>query len=385
MRGTRVAILLLILLSFQAKAQIEQEIKSFVDSTEIIVNNGRKMMMVKLSDKNDQKAKEIYQYLSSITADKNSAAFDYTEDIYTNLLVGDWHTASSLMKDYTEKTKKHFYPKDNQLTTILYDRVSQASDSLLAESQKSGLDEESKKVIELILHLTKTRAIDPEYNQLLKEYHKQYKESGYKEFLKNYLPGIKARASMALSLGSGMILPMSNLADNFSSNASFNLSMDININKIYTSFYLTGSNLHLKVPFSVRSETDSLAFSKDESFHYLEGGMKAGYFLVRSDRFHVAPFVTISGTVLESTRFDDVEDDDREYPVINSFSYGPGIHTEFKLKEYNKTDVYGDPLKSFLSIKLDAGYNFIAKYDEKVFKGNIPTVTFALVWGMGNF
>lgn len=379
------SILMTVFCTFQAAAQIENEIKSYVDSTEVMVYNGRKMLLQKLSVKEDKKAREIYQYLSDISSESTSSAFSYGEHIYASILFGNWQALITYMQEYKQRINSITYPINDQLVRVLYDRVSEASDSILWESRQAGLDDESQRVIQLLLHLIKQETADSEYNHLLKEYHKQYKPSAYKDFVNAYLPGKKINGSLAYSLGSGMIMPTGRLADNFSSNASVYISMDININRVFSSLYMQASGLHLKVPFSVSSDIETLDFYEDERFHFLEAGLKAGYFMVRNNRFHVAPYVTLSGTAMESTRYDSADDDDREYPVIDSFSCGPGIHTEVKLKDFKSKNMYAYANNTYLSIKFEAGYNYITSFDDSYFKGNARSFSVALVYGLGNF
>jgi len=66
-----------ILLSSQLFGQIANEIESYVDSTEILVKNGRKMMFKELNDNNIIKAKDIYNYLTKITDEEYYSAFYY--------------------------------------------------------------------------------------------------------------------------------------------------------------------------------------------------------------------------------------------------------------------------------------------------------------------
>ena len=82
MKNAPLLLLILVLLPFRSNAQIGQEILSYVDSTELVVQNGRKMIFKELNDSNLTKVKEIYDYLSEATANKHYAAFYYIEDFY---------------------------------------------------------------------------------------------------------------------------------------------------------------------------------------------------------------------------------------------------------------------------------------------------------------
>lgn len=378
-------VLFFIVLSIQAKAQIVNEIISYVDSTELIVNNGRKFLLNRISMQDNEKAKEVYQYLTHYTRDKKYAAFDYSEEIYIQFLLGDWQALTSLMMNYELKANRVTDPKKQEIISTLQEKVAMASDSLLLASRRSDLDDESKKIIGVLLSLIKAGTPDYQYNKLLKEYHKAYKKSGYNDFVTGYLPPLKVKSALSFSMGSGRIALTDQLKNSFSSNASFNISMDINYNRLYTSLYLNTTALKLQTPFNWISSIDTISFKKNNAFSYLDGGVKVGYFLVRSDRFHIAPYVTIGGASLQSDIYDYDPAKDAEFKVLNSFTFGPALHTEVKLFEYRGTDAMGVARSKYFSLKVEGGYNYITNHDYPDFKGNAAYINVALAWGSGYF
>ena len=182
-----------------------------------------------------------------------------------------------------------------------------------------------------------------------------------------------------------MVFTTGDLASNFSNNASFNMGMDINIHKLFTSLYLHGSILKLQEPFMAVWRTDSLNLMCDEKFSYLDAGLKTGYFIVRNNCFHLAPYASLSGSFLESTKFDDPSDNELEYEVFNSFTYGAGLHTEIKLYEYEYPSFYYGVTKGYLSMKLETGYNKILKFKDVLSTGDTPYFILAIVIGFGQF
>lgn len=383
---TKLIILIFILMFIQVrlKAQIAKEIKSFVDSTELIVTNGRKMLLEKISQGDNLKAMEIYHYLTKSTAGKNYSAFYYNEDVMINMIFGDWINLQNIMFEYRERNLRPVYTASNQMISILQNNVSKMSDSLYLDCQKSGIDDETVKLLDIIFYYIKEGTADTQYNAKLNAFHKEFKNTRYADLLKYFIPGKKINAAFAFSLGSGVIIPTGNLADNFSGRVSFNLSMDINIQKVYTSLYLHGAELKLKVPFTGTTATDVLVFTKDETFHYLDAGLKAGYFLLRTEKVHLAPFVSASGAYLESKRFDS-EDDHKEFKVFNSFVCGAGIHTEMKIASFKAKPFYGYPSGSYISLKLESGLNYITNTRNPAYRGNTPYITLGFNWGIGDF
>lgn len=371
--------------SLRANAQIVKEILSYVDSAELIVNNGRMFLKNRLSVQDNEKAKDIYQYLAYYTKDQKYAAFDYSEEIYLQILFGDWQALSALMKDYELRMNKQGDPGKQEILSFLHEKVAKASDSLLLESQQSALDRESKEVISLLLHLINKGTPDYQYNKLLKDYKKEHKKSAYNDFVVGYLPPLNGKSALSFSMGSGILVFDNKLKESFSSNATVNLSMDINYKRLFTSLYLNTSALKLKTPFTMISNVDTISFYQNDAFYYLDGGLKAGYFLIRSDRFHVAPYLTLGGATLESDIYEYNQQQDAEFKVFNSFTFGPALHTEVKLFEYRHTDAMGVTRNKYFSLKVEGGYNYITKIDFPEFKGNTAYINFSLAWGSGNF
>ncbi len=375
-----------LLTTAQLDGQIENEIKTYVDSTEVLVTNGRKMMVNKILDNDYPKASEIYQYLTSLTAGKTFSSFYYSEDIYLNILFCDWDRLVDILLDYSNIGHKYTYRNASEILSIIGSKLSAKSDSLLLESQKSNIDAESKKLIEIIIYVIKNGSND-EYNSKLKEFEKEYTNSKYNDIISKVLPSKKIKASLGFGLGSGLVSTTDNLKRSFGSNAIINISMDFGIQKIYTSLYLNGTSLKLKEPFSVSNGTETLDFNYNESFQYLDAGLRCGYFIIRNGRINISPYASISGSFLQSKRYDDPDDNKKEYKAFNSFTHGPGLHTEIKLKEFKTSNRYYNYgyEHSYISFKVDAGYNFIAKHKDDYFKGNTPYVMVELIWGIGDF
>ena len=61
----------LLFTAFTLHAQIANEIKSYIDSTEIVLNNGRRLMYHSLATADYQKANEVYVYLKAEAAKKH--------------------------------------------------------------------------------------------------------------------------------------------------------------------------------------------------------------------------------------------------------------------------------------------------------------------------
>jgi hypothetical protein len=386
MKKAFLILLIPILLPFSSYSQIGNEIRSYVDSTELLVQNGRRMILRELNNGNLVKTKEIYTYLSQATENELYSAFYYVEDLYINMLVADWEEVNRIMLQYDKLSGKVVYPNSQEIISKLYEMISDHREAIADHCENSQINDEAKMLISILFQYLEKGSSDLLYNEKLDAYNKKYEVQKYESFKTGFLPKKIIKTSWNYSFGSGMVFPTKDLASSFSNNATFNFGMDFNIHKVFTSFHIQGTNLKLKQAFTTYSEYDSLSFKLNEKFSYFEGGVKVGYFLIRSNRFHVTPYLSISGSTLESTKFKDPEDDDLEYVVFNSFTYGAGLHTEVKLYEYeNKGMYYYGSNTGFLSLKLDAGYNKIAKFEDDYARGDTPYFICAFVIGFGKF
>ncbi len=384
MRLKLCTILLISMLPFNLYSQIEDEIRAYVDTSEAMVQQGRLLMLKELNQNNLAKTREIYNYLTELTKDGPYAAFYYNEELYINMLTNDWEAVDKLMLNYDYRNDL-VYTGSEDLAKKTQGMISLNSQSVELSCEKSNLNEQAKMLIRALITYLGSDEQGDEYNSFLSAYKRKYPNQRYESFEKKFMPAKNIIAAWSFSLGSGMVFPTGDLGLDFPENALFNFGMDINVNKVYASFYIQGSSLKLQRPFYVFSGNDTMDFVLDEKFDYFEGGLKGGYFLIRSKKFQLAPYVSILGSSLKSTKYSEPEDDDLEYEIFNSFAYGVGLHTEMKLYEFKKKHIYYGNPDTYLSIKLDAGYNKIAKFKDNTSIGDLPYFSLAFVFGLGKF
>ncbi len=386
MRKKITSFLVLLLIIPAVYAQIGNEIKAYIDSTEIIVNNGRKMLEAKIIENDYQKAREIYKYLTDLTSGKNYSAFSYTENLFLNIILNDWEKLTEFMFFYPDKKDTRVYQNAYNIGVSLMKKLQELDNFLFQECNNSDLDEESKRVSTILLHAILKGSDNSEYNEMLNNFRRDYRETRYEVFIKDFLPAGKIKASWSASLGSGGVFATGSLKENFFSSMSAYMGMDLKIKNIYSSFFLKAAWPALKEPFTVITPTDIFDFRVDEKFSYLDVGARAGYIVARSERFHLAPFISASGCTLKSNRFDNTYDEKREYKIFNAFSLNVGLHTEIKIATFKPRyqNIYGANL-SYTSFKIEGGYNYLTKFSDNSFKGNIIWLTAALVLGFGDF
>jgi hypothetical protein len=372
-----------------ANAQIEQEIKSFVDTIEILVNNGRQMMLQSVQTGNFERVTEIYEFLNERTQINNCVAFSHREMLHIALLTSNWdefftRAANPFITHFRHNQRvntKVFcqsWSYRDHLGTTLRTQVEDNSSQILERALMADLTPEQKDLLQLFFHLIEHGA-DEIYSRKLRTFRRRYPQSEYSEFVKELLPSGIYRGGLALSMGATQVFPTGGLSHYFNPATVFNASWDFNFNRLFFGFQVNAGNMRLNTPLLSCDTGYDYDFQINERFHYLDWGFPIGYILIRSNRFELSPFVNIGGTVLRSNLYD-AEDRDLEFRVVNSLTVGSGLRSEFRLFQHT-----GEILFHKINLRLDVGYNIPVVYRFTPAKGNIPYVRLALVWWFGEF
>jgi len=110
-----------------------------------------------------------------------------------------------------------------------------------------------------------------------------------------------------------------------------------------------------------------------------------GYFIDDSEVLNLAPYINIVKTSIESNKFGPLEKD-KEYVLINDFTYGLGCRAEIKLAQFQAKYSYYEMFnpKHHIALALNVGYDMISQSDD-FFEGNLYYANIGIVWGFGDF
>lgn len=378
---------LLLLFLAPLHAQIENEILAYSDSTELILNKGKKMMMKSLLTKDYSKASEIYYYLQEIAIKQGYLAFSYSDILYINLLSRNYVECLDYIKNYDIKIDLPIHQSDPQLTYQLYTLTQRNAKSIIQDAKIYTVEQQT--IIKLFLYVVKQENLSNEYGHLKRQFQKDYPSSIYSSFTTKYLPEIPARESWNWSVGTSFISPVGNFGDNFYTNAVFYMGSDFNINRIYASLYLNAGHLSVETPFAINEKQ----FEKHDHLSYFDGGLQVGYQLYYNNWLHIAPYATLAGASLKSDIYSSIEHDNLEISILNTLAYGGGLHTMIKLYEsetnafynYNMETYTPYPIKSYFALKFNIGYNLLNNSRYTSTNGNILYTQIGIVWGIGDF
>jgi len=389
-----IPLFVLALISFMpAKAQLVNELKNYIDSTEVILNNGRRMVYQKLAAGDIQKATEVYYYLKEEAAQRHCYAFTLNEELYISLLITDLDNWFAIARNYKEINKltacyqftEDYVERFFRLTLKNLSRIE-------AQLEQQSLPSDESELIALFLQLLKAETPDEIYSARYKAFKRHYPASAYNEFITGFMPKPKVKGAFSMSMGPTFVAPAGNLGKVYKPGTLFNITFDFNFGKLYSGFHVDGGLLDLKIPINFTNQMGQVvqSFKAGDSFSFMGGGIYAGYFLLRNDRFQIAPYLNLGGYTFESSLYADSNSDNQEFQIFDSFVFGPGLHTELKLTEFSLNPYYygympGMETTSYISLKLDIGYDIVTKKVSPDFKGNLPYIRMGLIWGFGNF
>jgi|GEM_PF-3452971 len=371
-----------------AKAQIDMEsmLTNFVDTTEVMINNGRRMILQNVQTRNFDKVAELYEFLNERTSAKNCDAFFYVEDLYIAILTGNWNGFLEKAERFTEISRRQLCVpiNDNMLFRALQAEVQNNASQLLGNALMADLTLEEKELLELYFYLFEN-GVDETYSQKLRTFKRKYPQSQYNDFVRNYLPDALFRFGMGWSFGATQNFPTGGLANYLTSGTALNFSMDFYFNNFFFGVQADIGTLRFDSPLPSHTSGYFHDFRVNDRLFYAHGGLTAGYRMVRSGRFELSPFIYLGGGTLESNFYRDPRDNDLEFRVFNTFIFGPGLRTEFNLFNFEARDHFtGMRIPSRVNLRLDVGYNIPARFRYTPMRGNIPYARLALVWWIGN-
>lgn len=365
-------------------AQIEQEIVAYVDTTEQLVKNGKRLLVDRLLANDYEKANDIVHYLQNLKETKNYPAFNYKEDLMLSLLLHDWLYFDELAKNIKTIFKNTVVEDPYNIADILQKEVANQAVLLDSTANEANLEPALKSLVHVFCYLVSAEKIDEGWNKTLSDHAKIDPNVTYQEFIDLYLPDRYKRMSMSYSFGANYISPTSMLNDYFKPSVGFAMSWDFAINRVYTSLNMDVCTFRARNSFIASTTAGPMTFLAGDPFTNLNYAVQAGYLLVRSERFHFAPYLSLGGSNLVSNIYKDTDDDDKEMTVYDSFAPGLGLHSECLVYQFKSANTNYDTMDGYLSLRFDAGANLITKSPSSM-DGDILYAKLSFVFGMGQF
>lgn len=389
-------ILLFVVLSLTPiHAQLANEIKSYVDSTELLLNNGRRLIVQSIVDQDLLKAQKVFHLLQDEANKKQCEAFSYKEKLHLYALLGDWTGWFEQALRYKEFNKRSIcYSFQEDLAPRLETLLVRELESLNSDEEFDKLNDEQQELLDIYFYLLSTGGTDDIYDKKYRAYKKKYSERVYTDFLKHYLPVPATKTTLSLAMGPAFTAFTGNLAEVVSPAAQIYMAYDLSIGRIYSNLYMTGGVASLLQPISFINEETNVRtdFNVGSKFTTMSVGISAGYSIINNKRWQIAPYASIGGYAIQYSKYEGYSDYPTDiYSIIDSFSWGLGLHTEFRFVSFNLPrynlffESTGPQFKTYLSMKLDMGYDFITDKSVPFSSGNAAYMRLGLVWGFGKY
>ena len=368
-------------LTLNTKAQIQEEIINYTDSTEVLIQNGRQLLTQNLRYSDIEKAQEIYQFLNSVTKDldTNTHAFYFNEELALHFLFQEWDNFLITAASHNTTDEWFCYSCTNGILFNILDAIGANSAIIEFGMASSNLSNEDADIIQLYYYLVKSREADELYGQKYKAFKETYTHSKYNNFINQYLIKPKIKAHWSFSAGPNYIYPNLEIKEHFEPNMGVTFDFSFNFNRLLFSLYFSNASLHSKYAYSVYDNSHHFDFNDHEAFIYNEVGGLFGYSVLYNKHFRISPFIPLAVTSIQSNHFKG-DEKKNEYKVFKSFTSGIGLNSEVKLWQFRLRDKYTD-MKSFLSLKIQMGFNTIFDTTNR----NVFYIRTGIVWGFGDF
>jgi hypothetical protein len=365
-------------------AQIEEEIKTFVDTTEIYINNGRAIIAKSLIKNDLDKVEQTYKFLKGITDQSSLPSFYYREEIAINFLIKDWEQLSTLLVSYSRDYDYNNYGLKAWLGRDLNKKIVEHYDSISSDLEKALIDEETKLFLKLLLYLAKEDVSDELYREKYNEFKKKYTETKYREAFDCFVYQPFGPASLSLFLGPSYGFPES--GKRFGNMMGVYAGIDININRTYFSLYFVDAYMLSTGNYTIEKDGETYNIEKGDEFNFVQAGLAVGYFYVRRKWFNLSNYINFSSVQISTDEFNPnktrTQDD---LSITTTMGLGLGLHSEVRLFDIKpKNRKYGYNFQnSHVNLKVDFEYTYpiqtaIPSMEEKFFLAKI-----GLVWSWG--
>ncbi len=381
---------ILLINSSLSYAQIEKEILNYVDTTDLLANNGRKMLGKALIDNDSDKAEEIFLFLDTMQLHNNKRVFGKFERIRIDLLLHRWEDLDNELQNFGDVYNEAWYPDATPLRDILYEECIIHADELKIAVHIDNNDPEFVDFIEIFIVFLSDTEKSYDFMNMLTEYNKKYPDTPYQQFI-NHLSGRSIDSSYSepkrtywgLAIGSGYMGNTGGLSNYFDGCAVFSANMDFCFGNVWGAMNANVGSGKLKRQIEGFVNDKNTIFEKGESFNISNVGFRGGYMVVTTPHFNLSPFGDFGLYSIQSRMYDSDSKMD-EYKPVSSFKYGGGIQCQLKLFNWNIHEGYYT-MGTFIALQLSAAYNLHTSQDKPEYKGDIYVLEARLVWGIGNF
>ncbi|SHF74348.1 hypothetical protein SAMN05444274_10888 [Mariniphaga anaerophila] len=350
------SLLVLVATVVYSQNDLLKEIMSYSDSTEMMIRNGKKLILEKTVSGDHQSANSTLNYIKS-NADKSYVVLFPVEELLFSLATRNFqlflYNAKNFETLLEDKTKTvagvNITPGLNEYLTNEIPFISEDLDN-------TQLAEYDKEVISMYIRYYTGE--DPTgLRQSVKKYQKTYPDSEYSYFI-NGIKRTTNNGRMNFTFGYGNEFLSGDISETFTNRLHvLSMEMDGFINQLYLSLFLDGSVNRVFSNIDLPIKDTDLTHTKDQKVSSLKYGIKIGRTVFSNKRLVVYPFLTIGGYQMNSQSdiIDKNDSNNTKNNLTSSFLAGVGAASDIMLIEWKSKSAY-EP-DGFLFIRPQIGYD----------------------------
>jgi hypothetical protein len=324
-----------------SQEDIKSEILSYSDSTEIIIRNGRKLIIDKLTAGDYTGANNTLNYLKENT-DKRYIILYPGEALLFSLATRNFplflYNAKNFNTLLEGKTKS---VAGESMVIEMREYLSTEMPFITDELEQYQMSEVDKKLIRIYIRYYMNEDL-ADLNTTIRNYQKTYPGSEYSCFL-NELKKLTTTARMNFVFGYGNEFLNGDIAEVFTNRLHvLNMEIDGFINQLYLSFFIGGSVSQVRSNIDLPVKKKDWIHTKEEKVSSLKYGMKIGRTIFSNQRLNVYPYLSIGGYEMnsQSSEFENKDSANPKNNLTGSFFAGFGAASDIVLKKWEPKSIY---------------------------------------------
>ncbi|HUW04927.1 MAG TPA: hypothetical protein VMW01_01590 [Williamwhitmania sp.] len=372
---------LMILLSFRAYSQpdsLAKAISAYEDKTEILITNGRKLLLSNFLDNNLLKVAEVKNFLVKTENKDYIALYPYERwmlDYWTRDYADILQTTEQFDSTYYASFSYRIQPPYDLLERKVYEATSLNIAKLISNIDSSNLDSEKKDFLILNLRYINIQKEHNNYyqdtlNTLANAYLKKYPSSNYNTYIRRYIRYqlVASTSYFIMDMGFGGYFNSGQLYSKFGSSGLFSLGLAWKHERFnyILSCYLGSSKVKQDLV------VENKQWTKGVVLDLVSAKLSFGYDILDIDRFRFSPNVGLVYTDYSPSQYNQPNEyiySDLKNTSKDFYAYSFGFNYDISFKPRMNNLIYISYL-SFIRLsyginipfKSYSGYNGVVNY-----------------------
>ncbi|WP_258104802.1 hypothetical protein [Marinoscillum sp. MHG1-6] len=360
---TSIFLLIFCLDAFCQDIELEQEILGYQDTTLLLIQNSRKLILENVKKWDIKRANQVHAYVSENVDHEFYTAFNVGEELLLDLILRKYSQVL-LICQYWDSLESHYYGypqvEDNffgNLTKLTVDNQAKIEGDIDGMVYSVEQKEFLKLLLQLLLSTDPSLKITQEdLNVLGREYLKDYPGSQWEKFIKKNIIYELAPVDKGygMFMGSGYCEIGGSTSDFIQPKVPFYFGFDFLLNHWVAGFKIIGGKGDLVSDLNVKGQDFQ---SKGVDLNPLLVSFYGAYSLVSNKLIRFYPFVSIGG--FSVTPVENDRSGNKKFN-LSSFAYGGGAAIDFrlfKIESPSYTYYYSSP--AMIEFGLKATYDIM--------------------------